>query len=317
MKRKFLAVTMTFLMATMFCTGCGGQETKTEQTTQTQTTNDIKEETGYKESEVSYPEGQAFCMAREASGKPIVFMFDEKHTTQDNAAYKKYVLENDKWEESDMSKANELLKKNKINMLYSLTETADGKIFGIANKDTGIYLYALTDKFKAYPDAFGKQEIKNFQVVDEKSVLVMDAEGNVSLNDFAGKSLHKFGESNAFADVVKDMVFTVDTTGSKITIYDLSTGEKEDEYEAQITQQGICFAANENDEIYAATEKGIYLLENGKMTEIVPEKMMSTSALSSDAWLNNLYVQGDKFYVSYVIEGDNSREYRMTSYDKK
>lgn len=317
MKRKFLAVTMTFLMATMFCTGCGSQETKTEQTTQTQTTNNIKEETGYQENEIAYPEGQAFCMAREASGKPIVFMFDEKHTTQDNAAYKKYVLENDKWEESDMSKANELLKKNKINMLYCLAETAGGKTFGIANKETGIYLYALTDKFKAYPDAFGKQEIKNFQVVDEKSVLVMDAEGNVSLNDFEGKSLRKFGESNAFADVVKDMVFTVDTTGSKITIYDLSTGEKEDEYEAQITQQGICFAVNENDEIYAATEKGIYLLENGKMTEIVPEKMMSTSALSSDAWLNNLYVQGDKFYVSYVIEGDNSREYRMTSYDKK
>jgi len=32
------------------------------------------------------------------------------------------------------------------------------------------------------------------------------------------------------------MVFTVDATGSKITVYDLSTGEKEDEYETQITQ---------------------------------------------------------------------------------
>ena len=166
MKRKFLAVTMTFLTAMMLCTGCGSQETKQEQSTQTQTTNDIKEETGYKESEVSYPEGQVFCMGKEAFGKPVAFLFDEKHTTQDNAAYKKYVLENDKWEESDLSKTNELLKKNKINMLYSLTEMTDGKIFGIANKDTGIYLYALTDKFKAYPDAFGKKEIKNFQVVE-------------------------------------------------------------------------------------------------------------------------------------------------------
>ena len=171
MKRKFLAVTMTFLTAMMLCTGCGSQEIKQEQSTQTQTTNDNKEETGYKESEVSYPEGQVFCMGKEASGKPVAFLFDEKHTTQDNAAYKKYVFENDKWEESDLSKTNELLKKNKINMLYSLTETADGKIFGIANKDTGIYLYALTDKFKAYPDAFGKKEIKNFQVVDARRVL--------------------------------------------------------------------------------------------------------------------------------------------------
>lgn len=145
----------------------------------------------------------------------------------------------------------------------------------------------------------------------------MDGDGNVSLNDFKGKSIRQFGESNAFTDVVNDMVFTVDATGSKITVYDLSTGEKEDEYETQITQQGICFAVNQDDEIYAATEKGIYLLENGKMTEVVPEKVMSTSALSSEAWLNGLFVQGDKFYVSYVIEGDNSREYRMTSYDKK
>ena len=115
----------------------------------------------------------------------------------------------------------------------------------------------------------------------------------------------------------ENRVFTVDATGSKITVYDLSTGEKEDEYEIQITQQGICFAVNQDDEIYAATEKGIYLLENGKMTEVVPEKVMSTSALSGEAWLNSLFVQGDKLYVSYVIEGDNSREYRMTSYDKK
>ena len=47
MKRKFLAITMTFLTAMMLCTGCGSQETKQEQSTQTQTTNDIKEETGY------------------------------------------------------------------------------------------------------------------------------------------------------------------------------------------------------------------------------------------------------------------------------
>lgn len=317
MKRKFLALTMAFLTAAALCTGCGSQAADQEQTTQNQTTNTIKEETGYKESEVSYPEGQVFCMGKEASGKPVAFLFDEKHTTQDNAAYKKYVLENGKWEEADMSKTNELLKKNKINMLYSLTETADGKFFGIANKETGIYLYALTDKFKAYPDAFGEKEIKNFQVVDDIRVLVMDGEGNVSLNDFKGKSIRQFGESNAFMDVVNGMVFTVDTTGTKITVYDLETGQKEDEYEAQITQQGICFAVNDNDEIYAATEKGIYLLENGKMTEVVPEKTMSTSALSSEAWLNGLYVQGDKFYVSYVIEGDNSREYRMTSYEKK
>lgn len=319
MKRKFLAVMMAFLTATMLCTGCGSQETKQEQKTQTQTTttNDVKEETRYKESEVSYPEGQVFCMGKEASGKPVAFLFDEKHTTQENAAYKKYVLENDKWEESDISKANELLKKNKINMLYSLTETADGKLFGIANKENGIYLYALTNQFKAYPDAFGEKEIKNFRVVDARRVLVMDGDGNVSLNDFKGKSIRQFGESNAFVDVVNDMVFTVDTTGTKITVYDLETGNKEDEYEAQITQQGICFAVNDNDEIYAATEKGIYLLENGKMTEVVPEETMSTSALSSEAWLNGLYVQGDKFYVSYVIEGDNSREYRMTSYEKK
>lgn len=317
MKRKFLAITMAFLTAAALCTGCGSQAADQEQTTQNQTTNKIKEETGYKESEIAYPEGQVFCMGKEASGKPIAFLFDEKHTTQDNAAYKKYVLENGKWEESDMSKTNELLKKNKINMLYSLTETADGKFFGIANKETGIYLYALTDKFKAYPDAFGEKEIKNFQVVDDIRVLVMDGEGNVSLNDFKGKSIRQFGESNAFMDVVNGMVFTVDTTGTKITVYDLETGQKEDEYEAQITQQGICFAVNDNDEIYAATEKGIYLLENGKMTEVVPEKTMSTSALSSEAWLNGLYVQGDKFYVSYVIEGDNSREYRMTSYEKK
>ena len=256
-------------------------------------------------------------MGKEASGKPVVFLFDEKHTTQENAAYKKYVLENDKWEESDMSKTNELLKKNKINMLYSLTETADGKVFGAANKEDGIYLYALTNQFKAYPDAFGEKEIKNFRIVDSIRVLVMDGDGNVSLNDFKGKSIRQFGESNAFVDVVNDMVFTVDTTGTKITVYNLATGEKEDEYEAQITQQGICFAVNDNDEIYAATEKGIYLLENGNMTEVVPEKTMSTGALSSEAWLNSLYVQGDKFYVSYVIEGDNSREYRLTSYEKK
>ena len=88
MKRKFLAVTMTFLTAMMLCTGCGSQETKQEQSIQTQTTNDIKEETGYKESEVSYPEGQVFCMGKETSGKPVAFLFDEKHTTQDNAARK-------------------------------------------------------------------------------------------------------------------------------------------------------------------------------------------------------------------------------------
>ena len=64
MKRKFLAITMTFLTAMMLCTGCGSQETKQEQSTQTQTTNDIKEETGYKESEVSYPEGQVFLYGK-------------------------------------------------------------------------------------------------------------------------------------------------------------------------------------------------------------------------------------------------------------
>ena len=41
MKRKFLAVTMAFLTATMLFTGCGSQETNQEQTAQTEVANDI------------------------------------------------------------------------------------------------------------------------------------------------------------------------------------------------------------------------------------------------------------------------------------
>ena len=114
-----------------------------------------------------------------------------------------------------------------------------------------------------------------------------------------------------------DMVFTVDTTGTKIKIFDLATGKMEDEYSAEITNQGVCFAVNDKDEIYAATEKGIFLLENGTMTEVVSGDVMSTGALSGGAWLNDMFIEGDVFYLSYLVEEENSREYRMTSYRKE
>ena len=319
MKRKFLAITMAFLTAAALCTGCGSQAADQEQTTQNQTANKIKEETGYREREITYPKGQPFCMARDADGKPIVFMFDEKHITQDSMAYKKYVLEDGEWNEVDMSETNELLKKNKISELYTLTETANGKIFGVSNTSTGTYVYALTDKFKAYPDAFGKKPIQSFAVADDKSVLALYGGGKCAINDLKGNCIHEFGENVARADLVNDMIFTIGTDGSKITVYNLETGEQEDEFEAQgqVTDQGVCYAVNEDGELFAATEKGIFLLENGKMQEVVPESVMSTNALTSQAWPNYLFVQGDTFYVDYTIEDDNTRQDRLTVYEKK
>lgn len=63
------------------------------------------------------------------------------------------------------------------------------------------------------------------------------------------------------------MVFIMDRTRSKIKVLDLAMGKTEDEYTVELTNQGICFAVNDNDEIYAVAKKGIFLLENGKMTE--------------------------------------------------
>ncbi len=327
MKRKFLAITAVVAATITLCVGCagndsaGGANSGTEQATKTQessqTTDEINVKSEYKESKVEFPEGQPFCMGNDKSGKPILFMFDDKATTPESAAYKKYVFQDGKWAEADISKTNELLKKNKINMLYSLTETEGGKIFGIAKNENGMYLYDLTEKFKAYPDAFGKDEIKAFQVEDDKSVLVMSGDGSASLRNFDGKVINKFGEGNGIAQAVGDKVFAVDSTGSKITIYNMSNAEVEDEYKTQITQQGIAFVISGDDEIYAATENGIYLLENGEMKEVVPEKAMSTATINSSAWINALYVQGDEFWVSYVEEGNNSREFRMVSFKKE
>lgn len=324
MRRKILAVMMTLMLVGIMSVGCGEQKDSGGSSTQGETSNVNEGDQGsaqdvrYKEEVVAYPEGQVFCMGKSAEGRPIAFLFDEKNTTEEKAAYKKYVYKNDEWDEVDISKTNDLLEKNKINMLYSLNETKEGSIFGVAFKeDNNPLLYALTDKFKSYPDAFGGNEVKNFKVVDDKSMLVMYGDGRASLNDFDGKSIREFGEGNALVDEMMDMVFTVDTTGTKIKIFDLATGKMEDEYSAEITNQGVCFAVNDKDEIYAATEKGIFLLENGTMTEVVSGDVMSTGALSGGAWLNDMFIEGDVFYLSYLVEEENSREYRMTSYRKE
>ncbi len=323
MRRKTLMVIMTLMFVGIMSVGCSGEKNNEESLTPGESPK-VDEDAGglnqnvtYNEEVVEFPEGQVFCMGKSSEGKPIVFMFDEKNTTEEKAAYKKYVYKNDKWDEADISKTNDLLEKNKINMLYSLNETKEGSIFGVAFKEEdNPLLYALTDKFKSYPDAFGGNEVKGFKVVDDKSMLVMYSDGRASLNDFDGKSIREFGEENALVDEMMDMVFTVDTTGTKIKIFDLATGKMEDEYSAEITNQGVCFAVNDKDEIYAATEKGIFLLENGTMTEVVSGDVMSTDALSGSAWLNDMFIEGDVFYLSYVVEGENSREYRMTSYRK-
>ncbi len=321
MKRKILMVIMTLMLVGIMSVGCSGQEDKGESPAQGETSelsDDAKElvqNVKYKEDVVAYPEGQVFCMGKNAEGRPIVFLFDEKNTTEEKAAYKKYVYKNDEWDEVDISTTNDLLEKNEINKLYSLNETKEGSIFGVAfREDNNSFVYALTDKFKSYPDVFGGDEVKGFKVVDDKSMLVLYRDGRVLLNDFDGKSIREFGEGNALVDTTMDIVFTVDSTGTKIKVFDLATGKMEDEYSTELTNQGVCFAVNDKDEIYAATEKGIFLLENGTMTEVVPGDVMSTGALSGSMWLNDMYIDGDVFYLSYLVEEGNSREYRMMSY---
>lgn len=322
MKGKVLAVIMTLMLAGIMSVGCSGQQNKGESTEQIETSKtsekSIPEQNEkYKEDVVAYPEGQVFCIGKSAEGRPIAFLFDEKNTTEEKATYKKYVYKNDEWDEVDISGTNDLLEKNKISKLYSLNETKEGSIFGVVFKeDNNPFLYSLTGKFKSYSDVFDGKEVRNFKIVDDKSMLVVYSDGRVSLNDFHGKSIRKFGEGNALVDEMMDMVFTVDSTGTQIKVFELATGKMEDEYSTELTNQGVCFAVNNKDEIYAATEKGIFLLENGTMTEVISGDIMSTGALSGSMWLNNMFIEGDVFYLSYLVEEGNSREYRMTSYRK-
>lgn len=50
------------------------------------------------------------------------------------------------------------------------------------------------------------------------------------------------------------------------------------------------------------------------MTEVVPGDVMSTGVLSGSMWLNDMFIDGDVFYLSYLVEEGNSREYSMISY---
>lgn len=165
----------------------------------------------------------------------------------------------------------------------------------------------------------GEKEAQGYEFLEDDKVCVLYSDGSVYIKNLkTGKAEKDFGDDFTTIHVLGDTIYSTNKMHNKIVEIDCKTGQKGAEYKYDLTNQGIAFCKDKEENVYACTEKGIFLLgNNNEMTEVVPGNIMSEGAISTSSHIDGVSIEDEVFYVTYLISGNNSREYRMVSYSKK
>lgn len=335
MKRKgytkrigYSLLTALTLFGLMGC-GSGSKPVEPTPTTAPAAANESSSQTKYKEQAISYPEGQVFYSTYDKDGNPAAYLFDTKNYTDQHAAYEEYLYKDGQWEKGDMEDLNKILEKEQIASLSSIDRDPSGQIYGLwtdltssGNTKDSFALYEFSkNKAVKHNDALynGDKMLYQYRLLGDGKLCGMYADGSISvrsIND--GKVEKELGSGYATMDVAGSRMFAASQSGGSIDEWDLETGEKGHEYSAELTNQGVAFCQDEEENVYACMEKGIFLLDEdtSRLTEIVSGSEMSVNALkgSSEVMISGLRVKNGEFFVTYLLAGEKSREYKLMTY---
>lgn len=320
-KFKGIAFILIFVLA---LAGCG--EAAKEENKEGNTATVEQKKTEYKEESITYPGEQVFYSTYNVKNNPDVFLFDLENSKEKNIAYQEYLYQKGEWVEEKVDDLNATLRKEKISSLSALERDKDGRLYGLwadlSGKGEQKYIiYEFTEK-KAVKckdvTLSGKNEMRNYKLLGDDRICVMYEDGSVCIRNLKDGSTEKeFGSDFTTMEVVGDSIYAMNKEHNTIVEIDIASGEKGGEYAYELTNQGIAFCEDEEYNVYACTEKGIFRLdEGGKLTEIINGSKMSMNALSSEARIDGVRIGSGEFIVTYLAAGDNSREYKMFTYSK-
>lgn len=334
--KRFLSILLAFAMVFALA-GCGTGTSTDDGTEKAEKTaapgpvedGDGETEADYKEKSVPYPEGTVFYSTYDADGTPVAVLFDEEKYKQ-YAAYEEYLYRDGIWEKQDTDALNEVLKKEGIASLSTLDKDVSGKRYAF-----GSFAFGGEDGIGSatFYEFTGKKAVKcgdvvfrgddnimyQYQLLGDGKICALYADGSICTRKIRDGEVEKdLGTGFAMMGVAGDRLFAVSQTGDSIREFSLETGEQEREYPVKLTNQGVAFCQDGEENAYACTENGIFLLneDDEKLEEVVGEGVMSANALegSSTIMLSGMRVKDGTFNVTYVVQGENSRKYRMFEY---
>lgn len=311
--------------------GCGSDSKPVESmpTAVPAAATESSSQTKYKEQTVSYPEGQVFYSTYDADGNPAAYLFDAKNYTDQHAAYEEYLYKDGQWEKGDMDELNKILEKEQISSLSSIDKDPSGQLYGLwtdlsnggkTEDSFALYEFAGNKAVKRKEVMYnGDNMLYQYRLLGDGKICGMYADGSICVRSIKDGTVEKeLGNGCAAMDVAGSRMFAVSQSGDSITEWDLETGEKGHEYSAELTNQGVAFCQDEEENVYACMENGIFLLDEdtNKLTEIVSGSEMSANALkgSSEVMISGLRIRNGEFYVTYLLSGENSREYKLVAY---
>lgn len=326
-----LAITMMIVLA-----GCGteGNGSELEKTTASDSAGET--EAAYKETSVPYPDGTVFYSTYDADGTPVAILFDTKNTTNEHAAYEQYLYRDGLWEKQDMDSLNKVLEKENIPYMSTLDKDSSGNWYGLWTDLTGgemtkdsVAFYEFTEK-KAVKHAdvmfSGDNQMYHYRLFGDGKICALYGDGSIRLQNIKdGTVENEPGTGFVRMDVAGDKIFAVGAVSENeysVTEFDSKSGEQGNTYPVVLTNQGIAFCQDEEENAYVCTENGIFLLDEDteKLTEVVSADNMSINALkvkgSSGVGISGIRVKDGAFYVTYLFAGENSREYKMYIYSK-
>lgn len=326
---KRIGFTMIVMVMLFGLIGCTSNSKPSEPTVAPTTVQDESSQPQYKEQTVSYPDGQVFYSTYDANGNPLAYLFDTKNYTDQHAAYEEYLYKDGQWEKGDMDELNKILEKEQIASLSTIDKAPSGQMYGLwtdltssgKTKDSfALYEFAKNEAVK-HNDALynGDNMLYQYRLLGDGKLCGMYADGSISVRNINDGTVEKeLGSGYAAMDVAGSRMFAVSQSGGSITEWDLETGEKGHEYSAELTNQGVAFCQDEEENVYACMENGIFLLDEdtNRLTEIVNGSEMSVNALkgSSEVMISGLRIQNGEFFVTYLLSGENSREYKLVTY---
>lgn len=332
--KRFHSILLAFAMVFALA-GCGtATDDGTEKAEKTAAPAPVQDgdgetETDYKEKSVEYPEGTVFYSTYDADGTPVAILFDEEKYKQ-SAAYEEYLYRDGIWEKQDTDALNEVLKKEGIASLSTLDKDASGKRYALGSAVSGgedgkgsASFYEFTDKKAVkYEDVVFRRDdniMYQYQLLGDGKLCALYADGSICTRKIGDGEVEKdLGSGFAMMGVAGNRLFAASQTGDSIREFSLETGEQEHEYPVKLTNRGVAFCQDGEENAYVCTENGIFLLneDDEKLEEVVGEGVMSVNARedSSVIMLSGMRVKDGTFNVTYVVQGENSRKYRMFEY---
>lgn len=323
-----LAITMMFALA-----GCGTEanESETEKTAAPAPDSRGETESDYKEKSVPYPDGTVFYCTYDAEGTPVAILFDAENYTSQHASYEEYLYRDGLWEKQDTDALNQVLKKEKILSLATLDKDSSGKMYGLwtdlassEKTEDSVAFYEFTEKKAIKHDDImfsGDNMLYQYRLLGDGKICAFYADGSICTRNIKDGLVEKeLGTGFAAMDAAGDRIFAVNQTHDSIIEFDSESGQQGNTYPVELTNQGLAFCQDEEENAYVCTENGIFLLDEDseKLTEVVSGSKMSINALNgaSEVGISGIRVKDGAFYVTYLLAGENSREYKMYIYSK-